>query len=819
MLMNYLKKIFTLSLGVLFIQLIGFSFADQYVKPTSSRVKTILNAEWKYYKGNASGAQNTNFNDGSWSNVNIPHSFSIPYKRESRWYEGIGWYRKHFRVDSKYSGKKVFIEFEAAFQHSWVYVNGDLVGEYKGGYTSFTFDITDKVQFGQDNLIAVKLSCEWDYDITPRGGEHQFSGGIYRDVYLTITDPVHVGYYGTFVTTPFDCPSVNRSGGYTGQSSYSKAPVKVKTTVKNSSSESKSYKLKSYLVDSSNNIVDSSMVTTKTINTNSEYTFEQNTTLNSFNLWSPSSPYLYKVYTELYDDSKLLDTYESTFGIRWIQWTGKQGFFLNGKHLFLLGFNVHQDHEGWCDAITQAASYRDVKMCKDAGCNFIRGSHYPHSQTFANACDKLGLLLWSELPMWGIGSFNGNATYWNSSAYPPRNEDKFEKNTTQMLKDMMQQRRNHPSVIVWSLGNEVDYTTSSAKSKLMSYVKELHNLIKTEDPKRASGLGMGYGPCSFRDLDDLIDVSGYNGGGLRMTDPGHPNMVSEFGSRTGFRPGRYDGHGIPRDVGAWRAGNVLWCAFHHGSHYSMGHMGCVDFDRVPQKGWYWFRNKWAKVPPPTWPSSGTAAKIKLSGDVYSNPCYDKENPNIEILDNGTEDCMLVVKIMNADDKQINKTVNVKLEVTNGKGMFASGNSTTLSTKWGIAAAEFRSYDKGIVKIKATSSGLESDEITITIKEPPVSINNYYQNNNKLKTGQIHLALSGITANKLRYTISGNFSLTKKPTLNIYSLKGRLIRSVKLSKPSGIIELDKSGKIISNSVVLCRLKYGNATAVTKNIILK
>ena len=174
--------------------------AAPYSQPTGLRVKQVINQDWKYFKGDAPGAEQPGFDDVAWQEVSVPHSFSSSAGVANSWYRGLGWYRKCLPVSKDWSSRRVSLEFEAAFQHAWVYVNGTLVGEHKGGYTAFSFDITDAVKFGATNLVAVKLSCEWEPDITPRAGEHQFSGGIYRDVFLVATAPAHVTFYGTDVS-------------------------------------------------------------------------------------------------------------------------------------------------------------------------------------------------------------------------------------------------------------------------------------------------------------------------------------------------------------------------------------------------------------------------------------------------------------------------------------------------------------------------------------------------------------------------------------------------------------------------------------------
>ncbi|MEI7899387.1 MAG: glycoside hydrolase family 2 TIM barrel-domain containing protein [bacterium] len=700
----------------IFVMLATYCQATQYTQTQGLRVRRPINQDWKYFKGDSPGAEQPGFDDAAWQDISVPHSFSSSAEVVNSWYRGIGWYRKRLPVSNAWNSRRVFLEFEAAFQHAWVYVNGTLVGEHKGGYTAFSFDVTDTVKFGATNLVAVKLGCEWEPDIAPRAGEHQFSGGIYRDVYVTATAPAHVTFYGTDVSTPFNCP-LTSAGGYTGPESFATAPVSVRTEVRNDGKKARKYTVRSMIVDASNQVVEASMKTSETIVPGAVHTFFQSATLNTFRLWSPSDPYLYSVKTELLDGGTVIDACESPLGIRWFQWTATNGFFLNGSRLALKGFNVHQDHAGWCDGVVQSGVYRDVKMCKDAGSNIIRGSHYPHNQAFSAACDKLGLLYWSELCFWGIGGFNSSARDWHSTAFPLAPEQEaFKTNCTQTLKDMIRQHRNHPSIIVWSLGNEVDYTDPAQYDALKKYLAELSGVVHADDPQRPSALGMGAGPCGFRGLAPQVDVAGYNGDGMGVSNPGHPNIVSEYGSPSeDSRPGPDRAVATPGEY-PWRAGSILWCGFHHGSHYGMGRLGCVDYDRIPHKSWFCYREAWTKTPKPAWPVSGTAAKIQLTADIYANPSYGADGAHT-VASDGTEDVMVVARIVNASNEWIDNNVEMTLKVTSGKGRFFSGESVTARTPWGLAGFEFRpSGAPGPVVITATAPGLAPSVLTLTVKE-------------------------------------------------------------------------------------------------------
>ena len=165
------------------------------------RQDLTINRDWKFQSGDHPGAEVSTFNDTAWTAINLPHSFSMPYFQSKDFYVGYGWYRKHLEIKPEWTSKRIFLEFEGAFQDAEVFVNGARIGEHKGGFTGFSMDITSAVHPG-DNLLAVRLNNNWNAQIEPRSGDHTFMGGIYRNVHLVITDPLHVTWYGTFVTTP-----------------------------------------------------------------------------------------------------------------------------------------------------------------------------------------------------------------------------------------------------------------------------------------------------------------------------------------------------------------------------------------------------------------------------------------------------------------------------------------------------------------------------------------------------------------------------------------------------------------------------------------
>lgn len=709
------------------------SVGKEFQKEETSRSKINFNREWKFLKNDVEGGQAIEFDDSKWTDIGLPHNFSIPYNMESSFYVGYGWYRKVFDVPEEWKDKCISIDFEGAFQVAEVFVNGELVGSHEGGYTGFTFDITDYVKTGE-NLIAVRVNNIWQPDLAPRAGDHQFTGGIYRDVYLNVTDPVHVTWYGTFVNTPdltnpgFDDSAENVLGSYTSEEEImeniknKQANVNVKTEVKNDSNESKNVSVKQQVVDKDNIVVSEFHSPEVTLEPNQIYNFDDTSEqIKNIELWDTENPYLYEVRTTVYSDGVPVDTYESPLGFRWAQYRN-DGFYLNGEKTLLDGANVHQDHGGWADAVTNEGFSRDVAMLKEAGMNFIRGSHYPHDPSFAEACDEQGMLFWSEAPFWGMGGCSGkddpatlSANDWFKDAYPQKVEDeeKFKESCKRALAEMIRVNRNHPSIINWSMGNEVFFTSSKTQGKAKALVNEMRNLAHELDPTRKAGMG-GVQREGYDSLE-ICDIAGYNGDGGRFTNLTMPNLVAEYGSHTSDRPGEYRPYyndiAVPGTTDKYQlkensAGLTLWCAFHHGTIGGDGlaKMGMIDYYRLPLNTWYWYREKNTGVKP-EFSKEGTATQIGIEASQET------------MKNDGTSDAQIIVTMKDEEGNWVKDSRNVVLRVVEGPGVFPTGKEYEFKVdntmRDGKAAIEFRSFFSGETTIIATAPGLPEAQIKLT----------------------------------------------------------------------------------------------------------
>ncbi|HEV2173508.1 MAG TPA: glycoside hydrolase family 2 TIM barrel-domain containing protein, partial [Nitrospira sp.] len=443
-------------------------------------------------------------------------------------------------------------------------------------------------------------------------------------------------------------------------------------------------------------------------------------------LWSPETPVLYRAVTNLLVGGEVVDRFETEFGFRWTSWTADKGFFLNGKHRYFRGANVHQDQAGWGDAVTNRAIDRDVQLIKDAGFDFIRGSHYPHDPHFAEATDRIGLMLLSEESFWGTASFTSP---WASSAYStdPAQDAAFEASVKQQLTEMIRINRNHPSIIAWGMDNEVFFSAPETMPKVRRLLAEEVALTHELDPTRPASID----GAQRGDIDHIGDIVGYNGDGAYLfPNPGIPNFVAEYGSpredRRPYEPGWEEllkTPGAEKNTGSaypwrlpWRSGEVIWAGFDHGSiaGRKFGAMGMIDYFRLPKRQWYWYRNAYKHIAPPEWPQPGKAAALRLSSS----------SPTIQHAD-GTDDVQLVLTVVDEKGNAISNTPPVKLTIESGPGELPTGRSisfspdTDIQIRDGQAAIAMRSWQSGVTRLRATSPGLKDGVLEIrTLEGPP-----------------------------------------------------------------------------------------------------
>jgi len=395
----------------------------------SPRHTELLNFDWKFMKGDASPAFTEWFDDAKWEIVQLPHDASIGENfsnnestSENGWLPyGKGWYRKYFEVPADSKEKKVFISFDGVYRAAEVWCNGVYLGKRLNGYIGFEYDITREIKFGKQNVIAVK------YDNTTKETSRWYTGeGIYRDVWLTITDKLHIPQYGTYITTPV----INKD----------KALAKVETNVVNEYNEKKTCRLVTEIITpDGKKVVEFTSVVP--INSGENYLFHQEIEIPTPMLWSFEFPNIYKVVSKVYADDNQLDEYETTFGIREISMTPDKGLLVNGKKVIAKGGDMHHDL-GCIGSVALVKGYeRRLALLKKMGCNSIRLSHNPHAPVLLDVADRMGFLVFAEA-----------YDKWTSQYYG--GQESFEVNWEKDLATFIKRDRNHPCVYIWSMGNE-----------------------------------------------------------------------------------------------------------------------------------------------------------------------------------------------------------------------------------------------------------------------------------------------------------------------------------------------------------------------------
>lgn len=650
--------------------------------------KRVLNTGWVFGYGDLREVAGDPA-DTRWYDIGLPHSFGIPYFMDTQFYVGKGTYARTIDVPAEEIGLFHALEFMGVFQDATVFVNGEQAGRHLGGYTPFLVDVSALLKAGE-NRITVLVSNEWNARLAPRAGEHTFNGGIYRDVAWIVGAKTRFAWYGTFVRAK---PNADGS-----------ATLAIDTELVNHGDTAFSGRLTSAArFEGQDQGATESLVHLPAGGT---VTISQTMTIPDAQLWDVEHPHLYGLDQALEDDAGVVDKSTTSFGVRTIRFDAKEGFFLNGRHFAIHGANVHQDRAGWSDASTHAGIARDIAMIRDVGMNFIRGSHYPHHPVFADECDRQGMLFWSELAFWGTG---GEPTegFWTASAYPIHEEDQaeFAESCRQQLREMIRTHRNHPSIVTWSMGNEVFFTAEKVIPQAKALTQELIDLAHELDPTRPASVG----GAQRRDFDQLGDLVGYNGDGATLFhDPGRPNLVSEYGVSFQDRPGKFAPHYTDNveQPYPWRSGIVLWCGFHHGSIMpEMGRMGFIDYFRVPLRSWYWYRENLVGIPAPAWPQPGKATALRLAADRTT------------IGSDGTDDTQIIVELIDEAGNRVAVDQPVRLEVIAGGGIFPTGTSIELTPEnkgfvEGIGAIELRSYHSGEITIRATSEGVAEALLTV-----------------------------------------------------------------------------------------------------------
>ncbi len=440
------------------------------------------------------------FNDSAWTQVDLPHDWvvDLPYSAEASHSHGyktvgwrypetsIGWYRKHFSVPAIDFGKQISVQFDGIFRNAQVFCNGFYLGHEPSGYVAQVYDITEYLNYGGDNLLTVRA------DATTEEGWYYEGAGIYRHVWLCKTAPVHVAPFGTYVTSQLS-------------SDYRTANVYVDADVCNDALDTRSFTIVHRMTDETGKEIARSRETTEKLLGKSSLTIKQTLpALTNVQLWNLEHPYLYTLHTDIYCDGKLTDSYPTVFGIRSIEFHPDNGFLLNGKPVKIKGTNLHQDHAGVGTGIPDELWAYRVQCLKEMGSNAIRTSHNPATPELLDICDRTGMLVLEENRLMGV------------------NQEHIS-----LLRRMIERDRNHPCVILWSVGNEewAIEGTESGRRIALAMSEYIHRM----DSTRPSTVGNSGGVVLLHG----VDVKGYNylvQNDIEGYRQKHPEWLSSLGT-------------------------------------------------------------------------------------------------------------------------------------------------------------------------------------------------------------------------------------------------------------------------------------------------
>ncbi|MDP0492652.1 MAG: DUF4982 domain-containing protein [Verrucomicrobiota bacterium JB023] len=624
------------SFAVLPSSLVGAESSDGAPAETVATTRERLNfdADWSFIQEDVEGAEKPDFDHSQWRSLDLPHDWSVegPFDKEAPSGAaggylpgGIGWYRKTFTSPSD-PAVQTFIEFDSVYKNSEVWINGELLGKRPFGYIGFQYDLTPHLKEEGENVIAVRV----DNSLQPSSRWYTGSG-IYRHVWLTHTDKVHVTHWGTQVTTP----EINEKS----------AKVMVKTTLRNDYEEEKTITVRQ--------AVDGENVSTEvTLAAGEETTVEQSLQVAEPKLWSPETPNLYELETTLLLGDKQVDDYTTTFGVREITFDVNKGLFVNGKSTIMKGMCNHSDLGPLGAALWDDALERRLKMLKEMGCNALRTAHNPSSPELLEMADRIGFLVVNEtFDKWRYGWKAEDGTLVANRERPAVKygyhlhiDEWWERD----LSDHIKRDRNHPSVIMWSVGNE---NPEAQKYGELETVRKMREVCHKLDPSRKMTAGVNFmSGANETGFPEELDIVGYNGGGgscfqyeadhLRFPNrfiyasevPHSLQTRGEYRSHSRYREPKhqpadltpeevfpethnkyessYDNAGVrisARD--SWRltktlpfvAGEFRWTGFDYigesgGWPRVLGNFGIIDLGNFPKDTYYFYQSQWTDEP-------------------------------------------------------------------------------------------------------------------------------------------------------------------------------------------------------------------------------
>jgi beta-galactosidase len=473
-----------------------------------------LQTGWKFMKGSTKDAFQKDFDDTKWREVTIPHDWAIegpvlvngdgntgklPWK-------GEGWYRKYLEIPASYSGKQVYLLFDGVMAFPEVYVNGKLAGKWDYGYSPFHLNITSLLQIGAKNSIAVHA------DTRMHDSRWYPGAGIYRKVQMIVTNPVHTSIWGTFITTPVVKPNY--------------AEVRIMTTLQNESQVNEDKVVVEQVILNPKGVEISKKSVVSSIKAGKSQDVEITLTLTNPQRWDVESPALYQVKTNIYKNSELTDSKTTTFGIRTIRFTANNGFYLNDKRLQLKGVCLHHDHGALGSAFYPRAMERQLEIMKSMGCNAVRTSHNMCAPELLDLCDRMGILVFNE----AFDKYDGKAGI--------TDDTDFEDFSARNIKNFVLMGRNHPSVFIWGVGNEMGDVQNNLNNGFARLQTMINYVRKYDATRPVTMVCDDQKSASLRHFD-LYDVHSWNYGRrytlARKLDADKSVIISESASTVSTR--------------------------------------------------------------------------------------------------------------------------------------------------------------------------------------------------------------------------------------------------------------------------------------------
>ena len=582
----------------------------------STRRSIDLDPDWKFVRQDIPVAAKPAFDDSKWDAVSIPHTWNAKDGEDGPppYYRGPAWYRRHLSgaaVGLPATGGQLILRFDAACSVADVYVNGHPAGQHKGMFAAFCFDVTNLIDRTGDNVIAVRVDNAPRKDVPPLSADFTFFGGIYRDVSLTVLNDVSID--------PLDEAG---PGVYLKQSNVSDASanVAVTTRLRNSSQADAPVDVKIDLLDAAGTIVQSATPRTS-VTGRSTVSVTTPMSIDHPHLWmGRKDPYLYQLRVTASVGGRVVDSVTQPLGLRSLKFDPNRGFFLNGRSYPLHGVNRHQDRidQGW--AITPAEQAEDFDLIMEMGCTGIRLSHYQHAQAFYDLCDKGGMAVWAE------------ACLVNEVGKTPE----FNAVAEQQLRELIKQNYNHPSIICWSLFNEL---SGSTKDGQLDLLKKLNTIAKQLDPDRPTTGANNRSPVNaLNNITDIIAFNRYDGwysktlatwpstlDKLHEANPDRAVGISEYGAggsifqhEADVKQPKTSGKWHPEEwqsvlhehayaaieARPWIWGSFLWNMFdfasdgrHEGDTPGRNDKGLLTYDRKTKKdAFYFYKANWSSDP-------------------------------------------------------------------------------------------------------------------------------------------------------------------------------------------------------------------------------